>query len=87
MAGMPWLYLIDTSPRTDFLLSLLATVGTGGVTVWAALAGGGAWAVGALFGLTLVLLATTGYARFLWRKDQARVESDRLRAAKLRMYR
>ena len=51
MAGMPWLYLIDTSPRTDFLLSLLATVGTGGVTVWAALAGGGGGGGGGVFGV------------------------------------
>ena len=87
MGGFPWLYVIDTSPRTDFALSLAATAGTVAVALWAGLEGASAWAVGALFGLTLVLLATSAYARFLWRKDRARIEANRLRAERLHAYR
>lgn len=87
MPGTPWLYLIDTSPRTDYLLSLLATILTGGVTAWVGLEGGSGWAVGALLGLTLVLILATAYAQSLWRKEQAKIESSRLRAVEIRAYR
>ena len=87
MTGFPWLYVIDTSPRTDYVLSLAVAAATAATTVWAWAVGVSGWAIGALLGLTLLLLATSAYARLLWRKDRARIETNRLLAERLRSYR
>ncbi len=82
-----WLYVIDTSARTDYALVVAATVLTGGVTVWAALEAGWNPGTAVLLALTMVLAAASAYARFLWRKDRADAESRRVRAARLRAFR
>ncbi len=87
MPGMLGLYWVDTSPRTDCALSLIAAVGTGGFAAWVGFEGGSPWIVGALLGLTAVLIAATAYARSLWRRAVARTEWSRERALRLRAFR
>ncbi len=82
-----WLYVVDTSPRTDYGLVVAAAVLTGGLTVWAAWESGWNPGTAVLVALTIVLAAASAYARFLWRKDRATAESRRVRAARLRAFR
>lgn len=87
MAAGVWLYVIDTSPRADYAWCVLATLLVGGVAVWAALEAGWNPGTAVLLSLTLILAATAAYARHLWRRPRADLESRRLRAANRRAFR
>lgn len=83
MVGVPWIYFIDTSRRTDYLLCVGAAVVTGSLAL--ALAAAGAWTVAAaLMVLTLALVATAEYARLLWKWEQLKAGSAAGRAVKVR---
>ncbi len=83
MVGVPWVYIMDTSRRTDYLLSLGVTVVAGALAL--AVAALGAWTVAAaLATLTLALAATTGYARLLWERERRVTGSSASRAIKVR---
>ncbi len=82
-----WLYVIDTSRRTDYGLVALATVLTGALSVWVAWESGWNPGTAVLLALTVVLAGASAYARRLWEKDRANMESRRVRAANLRAFR
>lgn len=84
MGWFPWVIFIDTSRRTDYLLSLIMTFVTGGMTLWLAVATGLGSATGALVVLTLILIGTSWYARLLWMRDRAKIGPTRLPAVKVR---
>ena len=83
MCGVLLLSLIRTSRQTDYLLSLGVTVFAGGVALWVAAAFGAGSAAG-LGVITLVLIATTAYARFLWKRERPQTDRLRTRAVRLR---
>ncbi len=82
-----WLYVIDTSPETDYALVVLATVLTAGASMWAVIEAGWNPATAVLFALTLVLAGASVYARSLWQRARRDTERRRIRAANLRAFR
>ncbi len=82
-----WLYVVDTSQRTDYGLVVLATVLTGGLFVWAAWESGWNPGTAILLALTMVLAGASAYARRLWEQERTATESRRVRAANLRAFR
>lgn len=68
---MAWLWFVDTSHRTDYILILAMDCFVGAMALVTAMATGLGLAAAGLALLFLALLAATGYARILWKREGA----------------
>ncbi len=82
--SMAWLWFVDTSHHTDYLLILAVDCLVGAMVLVTALAAGLGLAVVGLAVLLVALLATTWYARMLGKREQTRKAAGAARAFKIR---
>jgi hypothetical protein len=81
---MAWLLLVDTSRRTDYLLVLTITCIDAVLALYVAIVAGLGPAAAALVVLLAALVASTWYARIMWRREEAGKKATTPAAVKIR---
>lgn len=83
--AMAWLWLVDTSRHTDYMLLFAITCFDAALTLFVAIAAGLGYVAAALTVLLVVLLAATWYARSAWMREEATKAARVRKAFKIRL--
>lgn len=81
---MAWLWFVDTSRRTDYVLVLTITCIEAALTLYVAIGAGLGPAAAALTVLLFVLVGATWYARIILKREQAKKSATAPEAFKIR---
>ena len=81
---MAWLWFVDTSKHTDYMLVLGITCVEAVLALYVAVMTGMGLAATGLIVLLGILVAATWYARVTWKQDEARKAAGPAKAVRIR---
>lgn len=84
---MAWLWFVDTSRHTDYVLVLAITCVEAALALYVAIIAGLGPAAAGLTVLLVVLVGATWYARIMWKREQAKHRAAPPDAFKIRLAR
>ncbi len=82
---MAWLLFVDTSRHTDYMLILGVTCVDAALTLYVAIVTGFGLAALGLTVFLILLIAATGYARVMWKREQVLKALRRSRPVRIRV--